>query len=323
MVGNIIKGVGAYLPELRVTNDMLSEIVDTNHQWIVDRTGIEERRISQGEDTSQLALKASLQALDRAGIRGEDIDLIVVGTLSPDMAIPTVACMLQKELNANNAMAFDINAACSGFVYAIQIANGLMNTMNFKRALIIGAETLSKTIDWTDRGTCILFGDGAGAVVLEKGEGRGIINGYSKGQGEKWEALTLGNFDLNNPYIDEVNVSHKYVKMDGQEVFKFATTVIVESIKNVLNGTDISLDDIDYIVPHQANARIIAYAAKKLNFDKDKFIVNIDKTANTSAASVPIALNHMYELGLLKKGQKIILVGFGGGLTYGASLIEV
>ncbi|MGL4774353.1 MAG: beta-ketoacyl-ACP synthase III [Clostridium sp.] len=322
-MGNVIKGVGAYLPELRVTNDMLSEIVETNHQWIVERTGIEERRISQGEDTSALALKASLQALERAGVKGSEIDLIIVGTLSPDMIIPTVACMLQKELGAKNAMAFDINAACSGFVYALQIANGLMNTMNFKNALVIGAETLSKTIDWSDRGTCILFGDGAGAVVLEKSEEKGIINGYSKGQGEKWEALTLGGLDLTNPYINDVKTHHKFVKMDGGEVFKFATSVIVESINNVLEGTGISLDEIDYIVPHQANARIINYAAKKLNVDKSKFIMNIDKTANTSAASVPIALNHMYEEGLFKKGQKIILVGFGGGLTYGASLVEI
>lgn len=323
MVGNGIVGVGAYLPEFVVTNDMLSELVDTNHEWIVERTGISERRISTGEDTSVMSLKASIKALERAGVKGEDLDLIVVGTLSPDMVIPTVACLLQKELGANNAMAFDINAACSGFIYALQIANGLMETMNFKNALVIGAETLSKTVDWSDRGTCVLFGDGAGAVVLQKGAKGRIIKSYSKGQGDKWEALTLGGFDLKNPFVKEEKSSHKYVAMNGREVFKFATSVIVESVNKVLEDTGLTIDDVDYIVPHQANLRIIDYAAKKLGYPREKFVVNLEKTGNTSAASVPLALNDLYESGNLKPGQKVILVGFGGGLTYGASLIEI
>ncbi|GAA0077939.1 ketoacyl-ACP synthase III [Clostridium sp. CTA-5] len=317
-----IGGIGAYLPELVVTNDRISEFVTTNDEWIVERTGIKERRISEGENTSQIAIKASSVALKRAGIKGEDLDLIIVATITPDMFMPSVACLVQKELNADNAAAFDINVACSGFVYALETANSLMKSLNYKNALVIGAETLSKVVDWTDRSTCILFGDGAGAAVLVKDEKKGIINSYLKTEGKKGDSLTIGALEFNTPFTKEKSETKQYVEMNGREVFKFATSAIIKAIDGVLENTDVSLNDIKYIVPHQANVRILDYVARKLNLDINKFYLNLDKVGNTSSASVPLALNEMYEKNMLNDGDKILLVAFGGGLSYGATLVE-
>lgn len=321
-----IKGFGAYAPTNIVSNDDLSKIVETSDEWILGRTGIKERRISQGEDTSEIATKAAQMAIERAGISGEDIDLIIVATITPDMFTPSVSCLVQKGIGAKNAMAFDINAACSGFIYGLQVAYSMMdNSSNFKNVLVIGAETLSKIIDWTDRGTCVLFGDGSGAVVLSKTEEekKKIANFYSKSDGSKGDALTAGAIDVINPYVKEIVTKNKKVEMNGQEVFKFAVTSIVKGIKTVLEESNLSIEDIDMIVPHQANLRIIEFAAKKLKVDFNKFYINLDKYGNTSSATIPIALNEMYEKSLLKKGKKIIMVGFGGGLTFGAALIEL
>ena len=317
-----IAGVGAYLPSLAVTNDKLSEFVDTNDEWISERTGIKERRISDGEDTSVVASKAAKLALDRAGVKAEELDLIIVATVSPDMFIPSVACLVQNNLGAQNAACFDINVACSGFVYGLEVAKGMMISMNYKNALVIGAEVLSKVIDWSDRSTCILFGDGSGAAVLKKCEERGIIKSYLKAEGEKWESLTIGAADFNTPFNKGKMIKKRTIDMNGREVFKFATKAIEDGVKKILEDTGISIDEIKYIVPHQANSRIISSAAKRLGIEKNKFFVNVENVGNTSSASVPIALNDMYEKHMLKKGDKIILVAFGGGLTYGSTLIE-
>lgn len=320
-----IKAFGAYAPSRIVSNDDLSKIVETNDEWIVERTGIKERRISEGEDTSDIAVKAATKALERANLKGEDIDLIIVATITPDKFTPSVACLVQKEIQAENAMAFDVSAACSGFIFALQSAYSMMKvTENFKNALVIGVETLSKIMNWEDRSTCVLFGDGGGAVVLSKEEGNGGIKEfYSKSIGKKGDCLVVDAMPVVNPFIKDNNTNYQKISMNGGEVFKFATKVIVESIKKILEKSSLTIDDIDYIVPHQANLRIIDYAARKLKIDISKFYTNLERYGNTSSASIPLALNEMYEKNLLKKGHKIILVGFGGGLTYGAVLIEL
>ena len=319
-----IIGVGSYVPPKVVTNDDLSKIVDTNHEWILDRTGICERRVSEGEDTSSIAYKAAVDALKKANITGEDLDLIIVATITPDSFIPSVACMLQKMIGTKNATAFDISAACTGFIYSLEVAENLIKGGKYKRALVVGAETLSKIVDWTDRSTCILFGDGAGACIIEavKESDSKIINTYSMSDGEKWSALTTGANDVKSPFSKQENIKNKHIQMNGREVFKFATSVMVDSVKKVLEGTKYSLEDIDYVVPHQANLRIIDYAAKKLSIPREKFYVNLDRFGNTSSASIPIALSDMYNQGKLETGNLIVLVGFGGGLTCGATLIK-
>lgn len=320
-----IKSFGAYAPSRIVSNDDLSKIVETNDEWIVERTGIKERRISEGEDTSSIAVKAATKALERANLTGEDIDLIIVATITPDKFTPSVACLVQKEIQAENAMAFDVSAACSGFIFGLQTAYSMMKvTENFKNVLVIGVETLSKIMNWEDRSTCVLFGDGGGAVILSKEEGNdGIKDFYSKSIGKKGDCLVVNAMPVINPFIKDNNTNYQKISMNGGEVFKFATKVIVESINKILEKNSLTIEDIDYIVPHQANLRIIDYAARKLKVDSSKFYTNLERYGNTSSASIPLALNEMYEKNILKKGHKIILVGFGGGLTYGAVLIEL
>ncbi|OPJ65344.1 beta-ketoacyl-ACP synthase III [Clostridium chromiireducens] len=319
-----IAGIGAYVPSLVVTNEKISEFVDTNNDWIVERTGITERRISEGENTSDISIEAAKIALERAGVKAEDLDLIIVATISPDMFIPSVACIMQSKLNAGKAACFDISVACSGFLYGLEIANSMMKSMNYKNALVVGAEVLSKVMDWSDRGTCILFGDGGGAAVLknEPSDSKGIIKSYLRSDGAKGEALTIGAADFNTPFTKEPQLKDRIIKMNGREVFKFATNAIVESVNEILKDTGVSLDEIKYIVPHQANYRIIKSAANKLGIDEERWYLNLDRFGNTSAGSVPIVLNEMYEKNLINKGDKFILVAFGGGLTYAATLVE-
>lgn len=318
----VIAGVGKYIPSKVVTNDMLSQIVDTNDEWITSRTGIKQRHITTGENTSDIASKAALKALENANIDALDIDLIIVATCTPDMFTPATACIVQKNIGAKNAFAFDLSAACSGFIYGINVAKSMMKQNNIKKSLVIGAETLSKALDWKDRSTCVLFGDGAGAAVLSLDEDEGIIDVICNSKGSKWENLTIGAKDIDNPYVDEVTIFNPYLQMNGGEIFKFATVTMVKLIKEILKQNNLTLDDIDYIVPHQANERIIQFAAKKLDISMDKFYININEYGNTSAASIPIAISEMEEKSLLKKGDKIIAVGFGAGLTSGACLIE-
>ncbi|MBU5487768.1 ketoacyl-ACP synthase III [Clostridium sp. MSJ-8] len=327
MKGINIKGIGAYSPEMIVTNDKLSEIVDTSDEWITSRTGIKERRISQGEDTSEVAIKAVNMALDRAQVKPEDVDLIIVATVTPDNFTPSVSCIVQKEVQAKNAVAFDINAACSGFIFALDIGISMMNSnKNIKNAVIVGSEVLSKIIDWNDRSTCVLFGDGSGAVVLSRDDSNEekLYSSVLKSEGEKGECLEIGANDVENPFVlGDNNKKNKKLAMMGSAVFKFASVAIVDSIHHLLEENNLTLDDVEYIVPHQANYRIIDFAAKKLKISTDKFYLNLDRYGNTSSASIPLALNEMYENGLLKRGMKIIMVGFGGGLTCGAVLIEL
>ena len=322
MEGIIIKGIGAYTPSKIVTNDDLSKIVETSDEWIRSRTGIKERRISQGEDTSYMGIKASEKAIELANLQREDIDLIVFSTCTPDMFIPSSACIVQKEMGLKNAVAFDLNAACSGFVYGIDVARSLMKTNNYKNALVIGSENLSKVINWEDRKTCVLFADGAAAVVLSKSESEGIIDSICKSYGDNGEFLSIGGREIKNPFMDKSISKYQYLDMDGSEIFKFATSSVISSIKDILQKNNMTIDDIDYIVPHQANVRIIEYVAKKLKISMDKFYMNIDTYGNTSSASIPLALNEMYNKGILQKGQNLLLVGFGGGLTYGSCLIK-
>jgi 3-oxoacyl-[acyl-carrier-protein] synthase III len=317
-----IAGVGAYSPSLVVTNDDISKLVETNDEWIQERTGIKERRISEGEDTSDFAVKSAMMALEKADIKPEDLELIIVATISPDNFIPSVACLVQSRLNASKAACFDINVACSGFLYGLEIAKSMMQSMDYKNALVIGSETLSKLIDWTDRGTCILFGDGAGAAVLTRCEKGGIIKSYLRSDGSRGQALTIEAADFKTPFTKEKREKDRLIKMNGREVFKFATTAIADGVTKILKSTNLTLDDIKYIVPHQANYRIINSAAKKLNVETEKFYINLDRYGNTSSASVPLALNEMIEESLINEGDKIILVAFGGGLTHAATLVE-
>lgn len=317
-----IIGTGSYAPLNIMTNHQLSEIVDTSDEWIVAMTGIKQRHISLGENTSDLATKAALEALKDANVKPEDIDLIILASTSPDQFVPATACIVQGNIGAVNAMAFDISAACTGFIFALNIGMQFLETGKCKRALIIGAEVLSKIVDWTDRNTCILFGDGAGAAVIEAGDKRGIISINSASEGKKFELLTCPTVDVVNTFTKGIESFKGKIDMDGKEIFRFAVSIIESSIDKILKENNYTLEDIKYVICHQANSRIIDFVVKRLKADKDKFYVNLDMYGNTSAASIAIALDEVNKKNLLKAGDKIILVGFGGGLTYGASLIE-
>lgn len=295
---------GYYVPGNVLTNDDLSKIVDTSDEWIYPRTGIKKRHICKDETLIDMAYKASLKALNN--INKEDIGIIIVATMSSPYNTPSIACLLQERLGLNNnVFAFDLNGACSGFVYALSVARSLLYTSDKRYALIIGAEQLSNLIDWKDRTTCILFGDGAGAVVIEK-ENK-LFCDYQGSEGN--EEVLYG-------------LKSDYLHMEGKEVFKFATRVLPMCIEKVLEKASLTKDDIDYFVVHQANERIIRHVYKKMKVTSDKFYLNVDEYGNTSAASIPLVLGEMNEKKLLKRGMKILCVGFGAGLTYGANLIE-
>ncbi|WDV45512.1 ketoacyl-ACP synthase III [Clostridiaceae bacterium M8S5] len=318
-----IVGTGSYVPTKVVTNNDLEKIVDTNDEWIKTRTGIHTRRMSEGENTSDLALKAAEEALKDADMSGEDIDLIIVATVTQDTFTPSVACIVQSKIGANKATCFDITAGCTGFVYALNIAKQFLETGKCKNALVIGAEVLSKVTNWEDRNTCVLFGDGSGAAVLRAGEQEGIISTYTGSKGDENRYLEIKAVQVNNPFMQEIsNNNPSLIKMNGKEIFKFATKIIRKSLKNVIEDTGYSLDDVKYIVPHQANHRIIEHVAHKTNMDIDRYYMNIDKYGNTSSASIAIALDEMNKKGLLEKNDKVILVGFGGGLTWGSIFIN-
>lgn len=318
-----IVSVGGYAPSRIVDNNELANLVDTSDEWIVSRTGISTRRISEGENTSHICAKAATKALERANIDAKEIDLIIVATCTPDTLVPSVACLVQDRIGAVNASAFDINAACSGFIYGLKMADALIKVGAHKKALVIGGEVLSKAIDWNDRGTLVLFGDGAGCALVQASEEEKIKYIATGCEADKWSSLTLGGLEVKNPFVKEpLNKIEQKIQMNGGEVFKFATRVIPEEINKLIEKTGVDLDEVKYIVPHQANIRIIQYAAKKLKIDINKFYINIDEYANTSAGTIPLALNDMYEKGLIEKGDNIILVGFGGGLTYGSALIK-
>lgn len=317
-------GFGLYTPKNLVENERLQEFLETSDEWIRTRTGIERRYISLDENTSDLAVEASKKALSQARLSAEEIDLIIVATVTPDNFTPSTACIVQDKLGAKNAWAFDINAACTGFIYALKLGRSLIRSGEANNALIIGAETLSKALNWEDRGSCVLFGDGAGATVLTSTEENcGIKCVNVKSDGSKGDSLVIQGLPLNSPFKDGREVSENYINMNGREIFKFATKVMEESIVEILEKENIKIEDIAAIIPHQANLRIIDYVVKRLGIPREKFITNLQNYGNTSGASIPIALCESIDEGNLKKGDNIIMVGFGGGLTWGAALIKL
>lgn len=320
-----ILGIGSFLPEKTITNQDIEKMVDTTDEWIIARTGIKARRVvDEDTATSDLATEAAIRALKDANVEPKEIDLIIVATITPDMAFPSTACIVQKNLKATKAASFDLEAACSGFLYGVAIGQQFIATGMYKKVLVIGAETMSRIVDWKDRNTCILFGDGAGAVVLgETDEGRGILANYmgSDGEGGKFLSVPAGGSRM-PATIETIHEGLQYVKMDGSEVFKFAVRIMGKAAEEALKISGHTIEDIDYLVPHQANIRIVEAASKRLKLPKDKIHVNLDKYGNMSAASVPVALDEAVKEGKIKKDDLIVLVGFGGGLTWGSCVIK-
>ena len=312
-----ILGTGAYVPEMVVTNDDLSKMVETNDEWIIQRVGVKERHVSVDETAADMAAKAAKEALLSANVKAEELDLIIAATISSETLCPTVAGLVQKEIGAN-CPAFDVNSACSGFLFALDTAVSYIARGSYKKVLVLGAERLSKIVDWTDRGTCVIFGDGAGAFVIEPGDGYLSSMLYTSGGNE---VIEIPSSSGSSPFY-KGEQKHPYIFMDGQETFKFAVSKIVDDIKKVTNQAGLELSDIDYIVTHQANIRIMEYAAKRLKMPMDKFVVDIDKYGNTSSASVAIAFDELAKSGKLKKGDKIVMSAFGGGLSSAACVIE-
>ncbi len=315
-----ILGTGSCLPENVVTNDDLAKIMDTSDEWISSRTGIRQRHLVKDETTAGMSAKAAEQALEEAGMKAEDIDLLIVGTLSPDHVTPSCACEVQSMIGAVNAVAFDINAACSGFMYAMNTAYAYIHSGIYKNALIIGAETLSKIMDWNDRSTCVLFGDGAGAAVV-KGDETGLLKFTQGADGSKGMVLACKSRLNNNPLVQNPT-DLDYVYMDGQEVYKFAVSTVPAAIKQVMDEAGLVESDIKYFLLHQANIRIIQSVAKRLKSDLDKFPITLDRCGNISAGSVPILLDEVNKKGMLKRGDKIVFAGFGAGLTWSAAVME-
>lgn len=315
-----IKGVGYAQAQQKVTNEDLSKIVDTSDEWIRQRTGIQTRFVTVDENTSDLSYRASLRAIQDAQIHPTDIDLIICATATPDNVTPAVACLIQERLglNGQHVMAFDLNAACSGFVFGLQVAGYMLK--GYHCALVIGAETLSKVVDWTDRNTCVLFGDGAGAAILKPSTSK-HMSSFAQSIGDAKGVLTARGFALKKPLVNG-DKDYSYLYMDGREVYRFAVGAMQEAIEKVLQQEQIDLEDIDLIIPHQANLRIIKHVAKRMKLDESRFYVNVQEYGNTSAASIAIALASAKEEGYLHEGMKIVLTGFGGGLTYGAVYIE-
>ena len=314
---------GSYVPEQVITNEDISKIVDTDDEWIFSRSGISRRHIAEKENTSDLAAKAAMRILEKGNISPEQIELLIVATLSGDFATPSTACLVQGKIGAVNAMAFDINAACSGFLFGLSMADKYIRSGCYQNALVIGAEVLSKHIDWTDRSTCVLFADGAAGAYLERCETGGILAEEMYSNGAKGMCLTGGYVPLVNAFYQENNDQSRYIHMDGKAVFTFATKVVPPSILSILNKAKISPEEIKYIVPHQANSRIIDILARKTKIPADKFYKNMVNYGNTSSASIPIALNELWEKGMLAPGDKIVLTGFGGGLTWGSMVVEI
>lgn len=319
-----ITGVGCALPSRVLTNAQLEEMVDTDDQWIVQRTGIRERRIADGETaTSDLALAAARQALADAGVSPSQLDLIIVATVTPDHAFPATACLLQRSLEAWGAAAFDLEAACTGFIYGLSVAEQFIRSGTYKKALIIGAETLSKITDYGDRNTCVLFGDGAGAAVLEAWEEPGVLAFELGADGRGADLLVQRAGGSRKPAsAATVAAREHYIEMGGREVFKFAVRILGEAAERVLAAAGKQAGDIALLIPHQANLRIIESARKRLDVEEGRVFINLDRYGNMSAASIPVALAEVSQQGRLNPGDMVLLVGFGGGLTWGAALLN-
>ncbi len=325
MLRSRIVSTGAYLPEKVLTNFDLEKMVDTSDEWITERTGIKERRIADGgQAASDLAYEAAKIALNDADLTPEDIDLIIVATVTGDMPFPSTACILQDKLGAKRAVGFDINATCSGFLYGLYIADSFIKSGMHKRILVIGSEVLSMIIDWKDRNTCVLFGDGAGAAILEPTEeDRGIISIYINSDGSMWDLVHVPGGGSRNPTTkDSLENGLHYIKLKGNETFKVAVRTLEDLVVKTLDENKLEPSQLSLLVPHQANLRIIQATADRLGLSMDKVILNIDRYGNTSAASIPIALDEAIRTGRVKNGDYIILEAFGGGLTWASALIK-
>jgi len=322
----VITGYGSFAPAKLLTNDELAEMVDTSDEWITTRTGIKVRHIAgDDESTALLATEAAKKALETAKLNPKDVELIIVATITPEMVFPSTASFVQQALRAKKAWVFDLSAACSGFLYGLSIVQQYIQNGQIKNALVIGAETLTKITDWTDRSSCILFGDGAGAMVLERSEDgrKGILYSTMHSDGDRWEALNCQAYGSRYPVSRKLDDPKKvYMQIKGREVYQQAIRRIVETVNDCLRACDFSIDDISMLVSHQMNARIIESAAKRLNLPGEKVFINIDEFGNTSAASVPIAFDECVRKGKIKRGDIVILVAFGAGLTWGANVIE-
>jgi 3-oxoacyl-[acyl-carrier-protein] synthase-3 len=319
-----ITGWGKCVPDKVVTNADLEKMVDTSDEWIVSRTGIRERRIAvKGETTASMSVKAARAAMEKAGIIAADVDLIIVATSSPDYLLPPVSSMIQDQLGARCG-AFTLVAGCTGFMYGLVTAQQFIATGAYRTIVIIGAEIISRSVDWTDRNTCVLFGDGAGAVVLQASSAPTGVLAFELGSdGEGAEHLKINMGVANPPSLNVIEQRQQFIRMNGREVFKFATRTLARSAAEAIGRSGLSIDDIDLFIPHQANERIIEVAAKQLGISMDKVFVNIDKYGNTSAASIPIALTEALEQGRCKEGDKIVLVGFGAGLTWASAVVQL
>ena len=312
-----IIGTGSYVPEKVVTNFDLAEVIDTSDEWIKQRVGISERHISTDESAAEMGYKAALNALEMSNVKPEELDLIIVASISNDTICPTAAGTIQKLLGAK-CPAFDVNSACSGFLFAIDTAAGFFARGKVKKALVIGSERMSRIIDWKDRGTCVIFGDGAGAAVLEEGDGY-LESKIATYGGD--DVIKIPSGTDASPYYDkEIGAAHVF--MDGQETFKFAVNTITSEIQEITEKAGLSVEDIKYVVPHQANIRIIQFASKRLGLPMEKFFVNIEKYGNTSAASIPMALDELNRTGDLKRGDIIAMTAFGGGLSSATCIIK-
>ncbi|HKZ57777.1 MAG TPA: beta-ketoacyl-ACP synthase III [Thermodesulfovibrionales bacterium] len=325
MIRSKIISTGSYLPERILTNFDLEKIVDTSDEWITERTGIKERRIaSENQAASDLAYEASRLALEKASLKAEDIDLLIAATVTGDMPFPSTACILQHRLGAKNAAAFDINAACSGFLYGLYVADSFIRSGMHKRVLIIGVEVLSKITDWDDRTTCVLFGDGAGAAIVEPTEEeRGIISMHINSNGSMWDLLHIPGGGSRYPVSkDSLDKRLHYIKMKGNETFKVAVRTLEDLVLRILKDNKLDPSQLSLLIPHQANLRIIQATADRLGLPMDKVLINLDKYGNTSAASIPIALDEAVMTGRIKDGDYILLEAFGGGLTWASALIK-
>jgi len=316
-----IAGTGGYLPERIVTNKELEHLVDTTDDWIRERTGIKRRHVAaDGETTSDMALAAAREAIAAAGIENTDIDLIVLATTTPDKVFPSSACMVQRQLGIRNSPAFDVNAACSGFIYAMDIGDRFIRTGGAKCALIIGSETYSRIIDWSDRGTCVLFGDGAGAMILQESDEPGIYSTHAHSDGQFEDLLHVPS-GISSGYED-VQAGSAYIKMKGNEVFRKAVGTLGMIAKETIAGNNIEKKDVNWLVPHQANLRIIQAAAKKLDLPMERVVVTVDEHANTSSASIPLALDCAIRDGRIKRGELLLFEAFGAGFTWGSALAK-
>lgn len=320
-----IVGVGSYLPEHIITNKDLTKIVDTSEEWIVSRTGIRERRmVDDLEATSDLGTKAALKALENAGLTPDDVDLIIVGTITPDMAFPSTACLIQDNLKASKAAAFDLSAACAGFLYSVSVGSQFIATGLYDTVLVVAAESMTRVLDFEDRNTCVIFGDGAGAAVLRPvKEGDGFLSFELGADGAGGDLLKQPASGSRKPAtLETVQNKEHYLQMNGKEVFKFAVKVMGESALRVIEKAGLTIAEIDFLIPHQANTRIIDSAVKRLGISPEKVIVNLDKYGNMSSASIPVALDEAVKQGLIKKGDNVVMVGFGAGLTWGSCVIK-